>query len=381
MTTLLNLNWDHTNADLFLGDSLGIADYVRVAHPELERLALLQRSQFWTETEISLEADKKQWPNLPREIQEITLLNLAWQTQTDSFISRAPETAIMPLVSRPELEGMLKQWSYFEDLHSRAYSNIIRNVLTDPAEFIDSVTKNQEAFARIADSVELFDELYQLGQYFIAVRDHRGDNTYPETEFPEVKRETQAKLLDAYFAIYGLEAMQFYASFACTFALAENDILQGIAKNLQLIAKDEALHTQMSKAIIQIMFQQFDKDLVDEAVAKAPAQLLKTLKTEIEWGHFIFKGRSLIGLNAELLEEYLYFVGRNAFMHIGVEWPSHLPVITKNPIPWIMNWLDTTSLQPAPQEIQIGAAYRVGQVTETSTDTLKDLGNEFGDFL
>ncbi|MFP9058882.1 hypothetical protein ACLI1W_16600, partial [Enterococcus faecalis] len=78
--------------------------------------------------------------------------------------------------------------------------------------------------------------------------------------------------------------------------------------------------------------------------------------------------RSLIGLNAELLEEYLYFVGRNAFMHIGVEWPSHLPVITKNPIPWIMNWLDTTSLQPAPQEIQIGAAYRVGQVTETSTD-------------
>lgn len=381
MTTLLNLEWDHTNADLFLGDSLGIADYVRVAHPELERLALLQRSQFWTETEISLEADKKQWGNLPREIQEITLLNLAWQTQTDSFISRAPEAAIMPLVSRPELEGMLKQWSYFEDLHSRAYSNIIRNVLTDPAEFIDSVTKNQEAFARIADSVELFNELYQLGQYFIAVRDHRGDNTYPETEFPEVKRETQAKLLDAYFAIYGLEAMQFYASFACTFALAENDILQGIAKNLQLIAKDEALHTQMSKAIIQIMFQQFDKDLVDEAVAKAPAQLLKTLKTEIEWGHFIFKGRSLIGLNAELLEEYLYFVGRNAFMHIGVEWPSHLPVITKNPIPWIMNWLDTTSLQPAPQEIQIGAAYRVGQVTETSADTLKDLGNEFGDFL
>ncbi|MFP9166786.1 hypothetical protein ACLI1Y_15565, partial [Enterococcus faecalis] len=85
MTTLLNLNWDHTNKDLFLGDSLGIADYVRVAHPELERLALLARSQFWTETEISLEADKKQWPNLPREIQEITLLNLAWQTQTDSF--------------------------------------------------------------------------------------------------------------------------------------------------------------------------------------------------------------------------------------------------------------------------------------------------------
>ncbi|QRV67714.1 ribonucleotide reductase of class Ia (aerobic), beta subunit [Phage vB_SabS_Sds2] len=381
MTTLLNLEWDHTNADLFLGDSLGIADYVRVAHPELERLALLQRSQFWTETEISLEADKKQWGNLPRDIQEITLLNLAWQTQTDSFISRAPEAAIMPLVSRPELEGMLKQWSYFEDLHSRAYSNIIRNVLTDPAEFIDSVTKNQEAFARIADSVELFDELYLLGQYFLAVRDHRGDNTYPETEFPEVKRETQAKLLDAYFAIYGLEAMQFYASFACTFALAENDILQGIAKNLQLIAKDEALHTQMSKAIIQIMFQQFDKDLVDEALAKAPAQLLKTLKTEIEWGHFIFKGRSLIGLNAELLEEYLYFVGRNAFMHIGVEWPGHLPVITKNPIPWIMNWLDTTSLQPAPQEIQIGAAYRVGQVTETSADTLKDLGNEFEDMF
>ncbi|MFP9048628.1 ribonucleotide-diphosphate reductase subunit beta, partial [Enterococcus faecalis] len=94
--------------------------------------ALLARSQFWTETEISLEADKKQWPNLPREIQEITLLNLAWQTQTDSFISRAPEAAIMPLVSRPELEGMLKQWSYFEDLHSRAPEAAIMPLVSRP---------------------------------------------------------------------------------------------------------------------------------------------------------------------------------------------------------------------------------------------------------
>lgn len=381
--SILNLQRDHSNPDLFLGDPLGISDYVRVAHPILEELALKQRSQFWTETEISLEQDMRQWPNLPEKIKEITLLNLAWQTQTDSFVSRAPEVAIQPLVSRPELEGMLKQWSYFEDLHSRAYSNIIRTVLVDPAEFIDSISTNLEAFARIADTVELFDELHQVGQYFCAVRDNLGTNTYPETEYDEVKREVQVLLAKAYIAIYGLESMQFYASFACTFALAEADILSGIAKNLQLIAKDEAIHTQMSREILNIMWKQFPADVIAEAKAAAPEILRKTMEVEINWGNFIFsEGRSIIGLNSELLTDYIYYIARKAFAGINVEWPADLPVITKHPIPWIdTNWLDVKAMQPAPQEIQIGSAYKVGAVTAASDTDVDNLGAEFGEFF
>ena len=144
MSTIFNRNWDSSEKRLFLGQELGLADYVNVLYPQLEELALKARAQYWIETEISLENDKKQWPLLPEHIRKKTKLNLGWQTMADSFITRAPENAIMKLVSRPELEGMLIQWSYFENIHSRAYSNIIRNVLPDPSEFIDSVKDNEE---------------------------------------------------------------------------------------------------------------------------------------------------------------------------------------------------------------------------------------------
>lgn len=377
MSTIFNRNWDSNEKRLFLGQELGLADYVNVLYPQLEDLALKQRSQYWIETEISLENDKKQWPLLPEHIRKKTKLNLGWQTMADSFITRAPENAIMKLVSRPELEGMLIQWSYFENIHSRAYSNIIRNVLPDPSEFIDSVKDNEEAFARIAMPVAVLDELAEVGDYFLAVRDSQpGD--YPEDELAKVTEECQLLLLKAYFAIYGLEAMMFYASFACTFALAENDILSGIAKNLQLIAKDEALHTVMSKEILQILFKETPAHIVEEAKLAAPLILREILKTEINWAHYIFPDDEpgLVGLNAELLVEYLYYIGRIAFQNIGVAWPEDLPVITKNPIPWINFWIETKNQQPAPQEIQL-SNYRVGQTAEASDEDIDKLGEEF----
>lgn len=438
MSTIFNRNWDSNEKRLFLGQELGLADYVNVLYPELEKLALNQRSQYWIETEISLENDKKQWPLLPEHIRKKTKLNLGWQTMADSFITRAPENAIMKLVSRPELEGMLIQWSYFENIHSRAYSNIIRNVLPDPSEFIDSVKDNEEAFARIAMPVAVLDELAEVGDTWLKERDriekclkpyheeleslynykdslnkslHEAkENKNKEQEliisdklllleerinncrlqsdtlkknlFEEIRsltEECQLLLLKAYFAIYGLEAMMFYASFACTFALAENDILSGIAKNLQLIAKDEALHTVMSKEILQILFKETPAHIVEEAKLAAPLILREILKTEINWAHYIFPDDEpgLVGLNAELLVEYLYYIGRIAFQNIGVAWPEDLPIITKNPIPWINFWIETKNQQPAPQEIQL-SNYRVGQTAEASDDDISKLGEEFG---
>lgn len=260
MATVFNRKWDHKESKLFLGQELGIADYVNVKYQRLEDLALLQRSQFWVETEISLENDKKQWPNLPQHIKDKTLLNLAWQTQADSIITRAPEDAILKLVSRPELEGMLIQWSYFENIHSRAYSNIIRNVLPNPGDFIATVQANDEAFARLALPVSVIDELAALAEIWLEKREELEvsrslgfHDSYNEVLFGELTEKVQQKILEFYYAVYALEAIMFFASFACTFALAENDILTGIAKNLQLIAKDEALHTVMAMEVLRIL--------------------------------------------------------------------------------------------------------------------------------
>lgn len=381
MTTVFNRDWDTKTNKLFLGEALGLSDLINVKYPKLEELALLQRSQFWVETEVSMEQDKKQWPTLSKVHQDITLLNLSWQTMTDSLISRAPEACIKPLVSRPELESMLRQWSYFEDLHSRAYANIIREMLPDPATFIDTVTKNEHAYARIANSVEILDELHEVGQYFLAVRDNRGQNVYPDDEYDKVTTECQEALAKTFYAVYGLEAMQFYASFACTFALAEQDVLPGVAKNLQLIAKDEAIHTVMSSEILKLMYEEFDPEVMERAKASAPQLLRETLESEVEWAKFIFsEGRSIVGLNAELLTDYLYYVGYRAFKAIGIEWPSDLPVITRHPIPWIENWLDTAAQQVAPQEMQI-TNYRVGQLEGSTEESVDNFANEFGDMF
>lgn len=389
MSTVFNRNWDHNESSLFLGQELGLADYVNVKYPRLEELALLQRSQFWVETEISLEADKKQWGNLPQHIKNKTLLNLAWQTQADSIISRAPEGSINKLVSRPELEGMLKQWSYFEDIHSRAYSNIIRNVLPNPGEFIATVQANDEAFARLALPVTVIDELSAMADIWLdhqddlqAAREYEMDQKtieFMELDQAEFTEKLQQKILEFYYAVYALEAIMFYASFACTFALAENDILTGIAKNLQLIAKDEALHTVMAMEVMRILQSgEIPAHIVEKAKANAPGILRSILQTEINWAYYIFpEGEDIPGLNAELLVEYLYFNARLAFMAVNISWPEDLPVIEEDPLAWMSGWLNTKNQQVAPQEAQI-TNYRVAATTQANAD---DLASDFGDFL
>lgn len=386
MATVFNREWDHTESKLFLGQDLGIADYVNVRYPRIEELALLQRSQFWVETEISLENDKKQWPNLPQHIKDKTLLNLAWQTQADSIITRAPEDAILKLVSRPELEGMLIQWSYFENIHSRAYSNIIRNVLPNPGDFIATVQANDEAFARLALPVSVIDELAALAEIWLEKREELEvsrslgfHDSYNEVLFGELTEKVQQKILEFYYAVYALEAIMFFASFACTFALAENDILTGIAKNLQLIAKDEALHTVMAMEVLRILQNgEIPPHVVAAAQANAPKILRSILETEINWAHYIFpEGEDIPGLNADLLVEYLYYNARLAFMAINIPWPEDLPVIMEDPIGWMKGWLNTKNQQVAPQEAQI-TNYRVGATSQANPD---DLSEEFGEFL
>lgn len=376
MSTIFNLKREQTK-DLFFGDSLGLQDYINIQYPIIEELAQKQRSQFWIETEISLDQDHKQWPNLPKGVQEITLMNLAWQLQADSIVGRAPTRLLGPLISNPELENMVEQWQYFEAIHSRAYSNIIRSVLPNANEFINSVADDANSYARLDLVVRIFDELYNSTPAWLEYYESNPDKS--SSEYKEKLEVMQLKLLDFYFAVYALEAIQFYSSFACTFALGEQDILSGIAGNLELIAKDEAVHTQMTCETLKILKNQVSPAVWECAMRNAPKVLIEILKAEINWGYTLFSnGRKIIGHNAELNEDYLYYIAKLAFEAIGLDYPSDLRVVTKHPIPWIEYWLNPGLKQVAPQETQI-KTYKVGSVIGSSDSALDDMNSEFGD--
>lgn len=379
MANILNLHRED-NGDLFLGPQLGIQDYVNIQYPEIERLALLQRSQFWIETETPLDNDFKQWPTIDQGIKDITLLNLAWQTQGDSLVGRAPTRILGPLISNSELENMVEQWQYFETIHSRAYSNIIECVVPDASQYIKDVANNLEAYARLDPIVKIFNKLYRATFPWLEMSEayYDGSATVGKKQFLLRKEEMQKMILDFYYAVYALEAVQFYSSFACTFALAEQDIFSGIAKNIELIAKDEAVHTQMTVETLKILKDQFPKHVWDAGVERAP-RLLNTVQiAEAGWAHNIFDpkaGRKIPGMNAGLAIDYGNYSTELACNAIGIEYLGEKQ--TRHPIPWIDGYLNTGSRQVAPQETNI-VNYRVGSTVRSNDADRDDLSNEFG---
>ena len=335
---------------LFFGPDLGIQEYTDPRYPELERLAMLQRSQFWTETEIDMSKDVEQWVTLDKDIQDISILNLTYQIMADTMLGRSPFKSILPNVSNNEFEGMLIQWGTFENLHSRAYSHIIRTVFPDPKAVIRQVKTNQSAYSRLNVLRGALDSLEHLDTSSM--------------------REKKLQVFQSMIAIYGLESMQFYNSFACTFALAEQDILNGIADNLKLIAKDEAIHTHMSLAVINIMKDDYEYDsVVDQALSEGNLMLDAIRTTESSWGKYLFSdNRQMLGMNAGVLEENNSFVAYNAYSAIGMD--VKFDHVKSNPIPWIDKYLDPSLMQIAPQERQI-TNYRVGSTDGDMGDLSK----------
>lgn len=348
---ILNLAKNDNNP-LFLGDSLGLQEYTDPRYPILEELSLLQRSQFWTETEIDMSKDSLQWKTLSPEVQDISVLNLSWQIMADSIVGRVPFTVLLPLVSNPELEGLFIQWGYFENLHSRSYSNIIRTVFPEPQIVIDRIKHSTFAYDRLSLIRAAFEDLYRLA--------------YAGTTDVSLMRKA---ILKCMMSLYALESIQFYASFACTFSLAEQDILIGVADNLRLISKDEALHTRFSKEILEILKVEWP-DEYNDCLPFFTKTILATLNLEVQWSKYLFsEGRSIMGLNSPLLSSYAHYAAGNACLAIGLDIEGIS--VSDNPIPWIDLYIDPSKMQPAPQERNI-TNYRVGS-TDGDLNKLGDL--------
>ncbi|MFW2177016.1 MULTISPECIES: class Ia ribonucleoside-diphosphate reductase subunit beta [unclassified Moraxella] len=358
---------------MFFGQPVNVARYDQQKFPIFEQLIEKQLSFFWRPEEIDVSKDRMDFANLAEHEQHIFLSNLKYQTLLDSIQGRSPNAVLLPLVSLPELETWIETWSFSETIHSRSYTHIIRNVMNEPSKVFDDIVDNPYILERATDIAKYYDDLYHFSQLY---------NLYGDSE-QHIHGKTvhinlttlKKKLYLCLMAINVLEAIRFYVSFACSFAFAERKLMEGNAKIIKLIARDEALHLNSTQHMLNIMQTGRDDPEMVEIAKACQSEAIEIFRTGAEqekaWAKYLFKDGSMIGLNENILTQYVEYITNLRMEAIGL--PSIFPESKTNPIPWINAWLSSDNVQVAPQESEI-TSYLVGQIDAELGD------NAFDDF-
>lgn len=343
--------------NMFFGESVAVSRYDVQRYPFFEKLIEKQLSFFWRPEEVDLNLDKSNFEALSPQEQHIFVSNLKYQTLLDSVQGRSPNVAFLPIVSIPELETWIETWAFSETIHSRTYTHIIRAIFNNPSEIFDSIVNDKEIVKRAIAVTEHYDELifltYQM--YFSGI-DLNSDH--------EFRNKIKKALLLTIVSVNVLEAIRFYVSFACSFSFAERGIMDGNAKLIRLIARDEALHLSGTMHIIDLIRSGRDdpemKEIYDESIEEIVDIFLKANKQEKEWAAYLFKDGSMIGLNEEILSDYIDYITDIRMSAIGLN--GYIKRKRKgNPLPWMDNHLKSDNVQVAPQEVEL-SSYLVGQV-------------------
>ena len=357
---------------MFLGQSVNVARYDQQKYKVFEDLIEKQISFFWRPEEVDVSKDRRDFMSLPEHEKHIFLSNLKYQTLLDSIQGRSPNVALLPLVSIPELETWIETWSFFETIHSRSYTHIIRNVVNDPSEVFDDIVVNKHIIARAEKIAVYYDDLIEYSQYYQLFGE--GKHTINGKEVEISLRELKKKLYMCLMCVNILEAIRFYVSFACSFAFAERKLMEGNAKIIRLIARDEALHLVSTQNILNIFAsgQEGDewKEIAEECNLDAFNLFYEAAEQEKEWAEYLFKDGSMIGLNKDILCQYVEFITNQRLKAVGL--PTMFE-IHQNPIPWINAHLSSDTVQVAPQETEM-SSYLTGQIDATiSPDEFDDM--------
>lgn len=335
MTILNTKDVDRLKEPLFFGEPLGLQRYDVIKYHQLEKLTKKQLALFWLPEKISLQKDKSDFANLkPHDAKRFTEV-LGYQIVLDSVQGRAPITALLPHASQPELEPLINIWSMMETIHSRSYTHIIKNLYPNPKEIFDGILKNQEILLRSNSVSRYYDDFIETAK-----------NT------KNVTKELKNKLMDALISVYVLEGIRFYSSFACTFAFAENGIMEGSAKIVSLIARDEAEHLANTLHIIKILCKE-DKHYENRLLHSGATEkiFIEAVNEEYNWCDYIFRDGSILGLNAELLKGDLNHIADKRIKALGID-----PIFggaRKSPLPWMKDYLSSGHKQVAPQETEV----------------------------
>ncbi|MFJ5444984.1 class Ia ribonucleoside-diphosphate reductase subunit beta [Methylobacillus methanolivorans] len=357
---------------MFFGQPVNVARYDQQKYPVFEKLIEKQLSFFWRPEEVDVSQDRIDYQGLPDHEKHIFISNLKYQTLLDSIQGRSPNVALLPLVSLPELETWIETWAFSETIHSRSYTHIIRNIVSDPSLIFDDIVRNENIVARASDISSYYDDLIHYSMLYsqLGEGDHVINGEVKSVNLHELKKLLYRCLM----SVNILEAIRFYVSFACSFAFAERKVMEGNAKIIRLIARDEALHLTGTQHMLNIMRNGQDDTEFAEIAAELQQECFDMFKNAAEqekkWAEYLFKDGSMIGLNKDILCQYVEYITNNRMTAVGLA-PA-FPNAKSNPIPWINTWLASDTVQVAPQEVEL-SSYLIGQIdSEVSSDDLGD---------
>lgn len=346
---------------MFFGHPVNVARYDQQKFEIFEKLIEKQLSFFWRPEEVDVSQDRIDYRDLPEHEQHIFISNLKYQTLLDSIQGRSPNIAFLPLVSLPELETWIETWSFSETIHSRSYTHIIRNIVNHPGEVFDDIVSNANIIARAKEIAVYYDDLIHHTQLWQQLGE--GEHQVNGHKIVLSTRALKKKLYLCLMCVNALEAIRFYVSFACSFAFAEREKMEGNAKIIKLIARDEALHLTGTQHILNLWRSGQDDpemaQIAQECEEECFALFKRAAEQEQAWADYLFKDGSMIGLNKEILGQYIAYITNLRMSSVGLQ-PAFAGA-TQNPIPWINAWLSSDNVQVAPQEVEV-SSYLVGQI-------------------
>ena len=355
-------NLDQMKQPMFFGDDLQVQQYSDMKYPIFDKLNQQQLGYFWRPEEISLQKDRNDYQDLSEQQKFIFTSNLKYQTMLDSVQGRGPCLASLPFVTNPELEGCIVTWDFIETIHSRSYTHIIKNLYANPNEVFDTILEDDRIEKRAESVTKTYDDLINLGYQW-----HLDKS---KVDLQELKK----KMYLAMISVNILEGLRFYVSFACSFAFGELKLLEGSAKIISMIARDESQHLAMSQTIINNWHDRNDdKDMIKirkDCEKEVYKMYDESLEEEKRWATYLFSKGSMIGLSEKLLHQFVEYMANRRMKAIGLT-PQYDQ--KTNPLPWVDHWLNSKGMQNAPQETEI-ESYVIGGIKQ---DVTKDQFKKF----
>ena len=347
MSVLKKNKESHLNKSMFFDETVDIQRFDILKYPALDKITEKQLGFFWRPEEVDVSKDKKDFDNLTPHEKHIFTSNLKRQILLDSVQGRAPNLAFLPIASLPEVENWVETWSFFETIHSRSYTHIIRNVYPNPSEVFDGML----------DVKEILECGNDIGKYYDALID----------------KPSKENLWMCMLSANALEGIRFYVSFACSWAFAELKKMEGNAKIIKFIARDENTHLAGTTTILRTLLKE-DKDYTAISAKKekeATDLFVKVIEQEKEWAKYLFRDGSMIGLNEQILCQYIEWIGSKRMRAVGLTSPYSVPKV--NPLPWTEKWIGGGNVQVAPQETEITSYVTGGVKQDVDKNTLSGL--------
>ncbi len=346
MSILKKNKKSHLQKEMFFDEGVDVARYDQVKYPQIDKITEKQLGFFWRPEEVDVSKDKKDFGELTEHEQHIFTSNLKRQILLDSVQGRAPNLAFLPHASLPEVENWIETWSFFETIHSRSYTHIIRNVYPDPSIVFDNMLNIKEILDCGKDIAKYYDNL--------------------------IAKPNKRNLWMCMQSANALEGVRFYVSFACSWAFAELKKMEGNAKIIKFIARDENTHLASTTTMIKLLrkepgYEKIAKDTEQECVDL----FLKVIEQEKQWAKYLFRNGSMIGLNESILMDYVEWIGAKRMRAVGLTCPYQVPQM--NPLPWTEKWIAGSSVQVAPQETEITSYITGGVKQDVDEGTLKGL--------